>query len=160
MKVLGPVATTVIGVGSVVVLSSGTAYAFFSGGFGTGSGSATAGAPATINATAATLSGTLYPGRNASLQVTVANPYANMALTITGVAAAGTVQATGGTGCTGANSDVSVNTSASSFSPTTIAGGDTKVVTITGAVKMGLNSANGCQGAQFTVPVSVNVKVG
>lgn len=151
----------VVAAGSIVVMSSGVSYAYFVGATGSGTGTATTGSPLTITASGATLSGTLYPGATANLVVTLANPYANSALTITGVAAGtGSVQVSGGTNCTSANADVSVNTSASSFSPSTVAAGATTQITVNAAVKMGPNSATGCQGASFAVPVAVTVKVG
>ena len=154
-------ATTAMATGLVAVAGTGTAFAFFSGGFGTGSGSATTDVAKTITASAAALSGTLYPGQSGDLTVTIANPYSNRTLTITGVAAGtGSIQVSGASGCTAANADVSVNTTASVFSPSTVSAGATTPITITGAVKMGPNSASACQGATFTVPVAVTVKVG
>ena len=154
-------ATTAIATGLLVVAGTGTAYAFFSGGFGTGGGSATTDVAKTITASSASLSGTIYPGQSGNLTVTIANPYSNRALTITGVTAGtGSIQVSGAAGCTAANADVSVDTTASVFSPSTISAAATTPITITGAVKMGPNSASACQGATFTVPVAVTVKVG
>lgn len=146
---------------AAAVFGTGVAYAVFSGGTATGGGNAATPTTKTINASAASLAGSLYPNQTANLTVTIANPYSNRALTITGVAVGiGTLGVSGGSGCTAANSDVSVNTSASSFSPSTVAAGATAPVTITAAVKMGPNSNSGCQGATFAVPVAVTVKVG
>ena len=155
--------TALIAVGLVAVTGTGTAYAYFNGGHGTGAGSATSEVAKTVTATLVGSAGTLYPGGTADVTVSITNPYSNRVLTLTGVTA-GTgsivVSHPSGSCASGAAADVSVNTSGASLSPTTISGGATTQVTITGAVKMGTNSATGCQGAAFAVPVAVTMKVG
>jgi hypothetical protein len=145
----------------VVGLGAGVAFAYFKSGQGTGSGTATTGSVATISASGASLSGSLYPGASVNLVVTVKNPYSNMGMAVTGLAAGtGSISVSGGTGCTTSNSGVSLNTGAT-FSPTTITAGGQAQITFSGAVQMSsTTNFSGCQGATFTVPAAVKVKVG
>lgn len=141
-------------------LGGGAAFGYFIGGHGTGAGTASTGSASEITVTKQDVSG-LFPGGSANLVITVKNPYPSTALTVLGITAGtGSIQVTGGSGCTAANSGVSVNASAT-FSPSTVAAGATTAVTFTGAVRMdGTTNFSGCQGATFAVPVKVNVKVG
>lgn len=122
-----------------------------------GTGTVSLASVKTITASAATISGALYPGGTADLAVTIANPYNNLALTVVGVAAAGTVT-TGASGCT--TTGVSVVTTPTSISPSSVAAGATTPITLTGAVQMSSAASSGCQGATFTVPLAITVKVG
>ncbi len=154
-------AVLALAAGIFAVAGTGSAYAYFAGGHGSGNGAVTPGALKTITASGATLSGSLYPGSTADLVVTLANPYPASALTVTGVTA-GTdpITVTGGSGCTAGNAAVGV-TPPASITPSSVPAGSTGTqITLLGAVKMDAGAANGCQSATFTVPLEITVKVG
>ena len=142
--------------GLSAALGGGAAFAYVSGGGGAGTGNATVASAQTVTASAASLSGTLYPGATANLTVTVKNPYANLAMTITGLTSGGSITG-GGTGC--AASNVSLITTAS-FNPTTVSANSSRAITFTGAVQMSSGAPNACQGQSFVIPVAVTTKVG
>ena len=101
-------------------LGSGAAFAYFTHAGGSGTGTATTGSLKEITVTKHDVSG-LFPGGTGSLVITLKNPYSSSALTVLGIrAGTGSIQVTGGSGCTATNSGVSVNTAAS-FSPSTVA---------------------------------------
>lgn len=139
----------------VVLLGIGVevAYAFIAGGGGTGTGTASVPAAQVITPSASTISGTLYPGGTADLNITISNPYTNVGLAVTGVVSAGAV-----TGC--ATPGVNVVTP-TGITPSTLAPGASHVqVIFSGAITMTTSSSNDCQGATLTVPVAVTTKVG
>lgn len=145
--------------GTFVMVSSGVAAAYWSAG-GSGSGSVTAGTAApltTVTATASTTS-LLYPGGPAadlSLTVRNANPYA---VSITGLSANGAVTAAGGIGtCVTTGVSLTTPTAGLPFTvPARAAGTDGSItVSMTAAAQMTSASENGCQGATFTVPVTL-----
>lgn len=151
-------ATAAVMVGA---LGSGAAFAYFSSG-GSGTGAATTGSGAEITVANGTTTG-LYPGGKGSLTVTINNPYKNTQLTITGITAGpDPITVTGGDGtCTAANSGVSLDTTDASPSQLTVAGGADPTITFSNAVAMdATTNHSGCQGATFSVPLKVNVKVG
>lgn len=159
-QALGPLGA-LIAAGSLVVLTSGTAYAYIRAGSGSGTGNASTDPGKLITISTAALAGTLTPNGTANLSLTVVNPYPNLGLTITGITA-GTdpISVSGAAGCTVANSGVSLDTTASPPSATVPAGSTGTPVTFQAAVKMSTASDGHCQGATFTVPVAVTAKVG
>jgi hypothetical protein len=140
-----------------IVLTAVAAVAYFTS-TGSGSGSGTTGALQTV--TVAAISGTettpLLPGASGDviLRVTNPNPYS---VTLVNVAGNGTISADGShtPGC--------VTTGIVTFSDQTgltqsIAGnGATTAVDLPGAAHMSLSAANACQGATFSIQVSVTV---
>ena len=123
---------------------------------GSGSGTAKAGsavALTTLDASAST-SATLYPGATGDVTLTIdnANPFP---VRVTGVALNGTNASitpdAGSPGCT---------TTGVSFTDQTgltidVAANSSATTTLTGSVSMSNASVDGCQGATFTVPVTL-----
>lgn len=146
------VVTTVVGAS----LGGGIAVAAWtSSGAGTaGAKAGTAVAPTTGTVPAsAFVSGLLYPGGpagDAKILVNNPNPYP---IKVTSVAQNGTPTGSNGTGtCT--NTGVSLT---SQVPNTTVAAGANATITLTGAVSMTAASDDGCQGALFSIPVTVTV---
>jgi hypothetical protein len=132
---------------TVLAATSGVAFAFW-GAHGTGSGSGTTGT-LTVSVTSATVSTTLVPGGSSNVIVTLNNPN-GATVQITAITA-GTI--TVSAGCT---------TPAVTFSAPgpygTLAAG-TQAITLTNAAAMGTGSSSNCQGATFTIPITVAVKL-
>jgi hypothetical protein len=149
-----------VAVGATVV-ASGLVFAAW---LTTGSGSATAKAGSSealsvLDASAST-SATLYPGVTGDVTLKVSNPNP-FPVRVTSVALNGT------------NADIAPDASHSACSPTGVSftnqtgltvdvpaksGGTngTATATLTGAASMSNASANGCQGATFTIPVTLS----
>ena len=103
---------------------------------------------------AAVTSGLLVPGGTGDVYITVNNPNA-YPVRLTAVTGNGTITASGGQGtCT---TTAVTFTNQAPTSNNTIAAGGSATFTFTGAVAMGTNPDNGCQGATFTIPVTVTV---
>lgn len=140
---------------ATVGLGSGTASAYFTATAHTGSGSAATASVPSITTSSPTLSASLYPGATVDLTVTITN-HSTQSWKVTGLVANG--NATGGGGsCTA--SFVSV-ASSPTFTPTTIAAGNSTTMTFTKAVTMSSSAPNTCQNQSFTVPVSVTGQIG
>ena len=122
----------------------------------TGSGNAYAKASATQNITLADASASttaqLYPGGTGDVILKVSNPNA-FPVTITDVVSAGSPTSDKGAGCTAATG-VSL-TAQHSLSAVVAANAVGTVVTLTGAAAMAGTSDTSCQGAIFTLPVTV-----
>jgi hypothetical protein len=137
-----------------LLLGTGTAVAYWAAA-GSGSGTAAAGTaqPLSTVATSASVTSLLYPGGPAAdvtLAVQNPNPYP---VTITGVAADGPVTATGGIGtCTTHGVTLVAPTAGLPF---TVSPSATATVTLASAAQMSTAAENGCQGATFTLPVSL-----
>lgn len=138
---------------AVLTLGTSSAYAYWST-TGRGSGSASTGT-LTVKANALTATDVttnyLLPGGTAEALVSVTNPNA-FAVTLTSV-----------TGRGAAVADNSCNTSGVTFIDktgltTSLAAGATQVLHLSGAVSMSLAVTNACQGASFTIPVTVIVQ--
>jgi hypothetical protein len=136
------------------VAVAGAAFAYFaSSGSGSGGGhSGTLSAP-TISASHATPTTALLPGGTADVTLELSNPNA-VALTVTSVAANGTISVSGGSGCTAGNDGVSFTTQ-SGLSISVPAHAVNDVIDLPAAITMSSASASGCQGASFNVPVTV-----
>jgi predicted ribosomally synthesized peptide with SipW-like signal peptide len=137
-------------------LGGGGAYAYFTS-HGTGTGSATAGTLQAVTVQAATISPStpLYPGVTGDVVLKVNNPNA-FALSLVSVSY-GTITAVGGIGaCT--TTGITLNTPTNL--PYTINASGTTSVDLAGAATMGSSSQTGCQGATFSIPVTITVHEG
>ena len=142
----------VTGVTVIVMTAGGFVYAAWTTN-GSGSGYAKAGssqALTTVDVSASTAA-TLYPGvsGDVKLQISNPNPYA---VRVTGVSGNGTITPDAGhSGCTTTGvsftnqSSLTIDVPASSSTTTTL----------TGAAAMSNASLNACQGATFTIPVTL-----
>jgi hypothetical protein len=132
-------ASTVIALGAVGVgiaawstSGSGTAYA----------GAATA-SPLTL--------GDLYPGATGALRLEVTNPNAFPVL-ITAVSGNGAITSDAGAACNAGHGVTLVSQSGLSLP---LAAGATTTFALAGAVSMSTSSVTSCQGAVFSIPVTV-----
>lgn len=144
------------GIALALGLASGTAFAAFTAS-ATGSGVASVAAAEPVDVTAIVGSPALQPGSSSSLSFVLANPNP-YTVTITGIAQRGTaatVSVTGGAACSGVAAGVSVPTATSLKLPVPPGAHE---VTLQTAGVMSTASANGCQGATFHVPVSLEVR--
>lgn len=140
------------GITLVVLVAAGLAYAAWTAS-GTGSGYAkatTAEALTTVDASASAAP-ELYPGGQGDVVVRIANPN-DYPVEVDDITGDGAITASGGIGTcdttgvsftdqTGQNIDVPAN--------------DETEVTLNNAASMSNASENGCQGATFTIPVSL-----
>ena len=149
--VIGAIVALVLGLGA------GAAFAYFTS-HGSGKGSASAGslAPVTVVATTGSPNTPLSPGNSGDVVLKVHNSN-SVAVTLVSVSGNGSITADGGhsacttTGVTFANqSGLSINIPANTTTP----------VDLAGAASMGVTSSNGCQGATFSIPVSITVHEG
>jgi hypothetical protein len=148
------VSYAVAGIAAVAVgLGSGAAYAFWSSS-GTGTGSASVGTPAPVTVVTAsgTVSSLLVPGGSADLLVALDNPN-SFPVTITSI-----TQTTPVVGPGGACVTTGVSIGSSAVLPVTVPSGNGVVVTVTNGASMALSSDSGCQGASFSIPISVTVR--
>ena len=117
---------------------------------GNGNGAAQATTAANLIVTPGTTTADLYPGTTGAVRVNVNNPNP-FGVTITSIAANGAVTTTA-PGCT--------TTGVTFTAPTTtgqvIAAGATATLTLPNAASMSNASDNACQGATFSVPVTVS----
>jgi hypothetical protein len=124
---------------------------------GSGSAYATAGEAQSlstidVSASVTTLPNALYPGTDGDVLIQVHNPNP-FPVKVTQVAANGSVTASGGTGtCT--VTGVSLNSPVST-SIEVAASSNSAETTLTDAAHMSSASEDGCQGATFTIPVSL-----
>ncbi len=121
---------------------------------GSGTGYAKAGSSSalTLSDATASTSADLYPGAAGAVKLKVSNPNP-FPVRITAVAGTGAVTSDKGAGC-----DASTGVSFANQSGLTLdllANETNKVFTLAGAVSMTNASDNTCQGAVFSVPVSV-----
>lgn len=137
-----------------LLLSTGTAVAYWAAaGSGTGTAAAGTAQPLTTGTASASTSSLLYPGGPAAdvtLVVQNPNPYP---VTVTGVAADGPVTATGGIGTCATHGVTFV--APTGGLPFTVSPSASATVTLAGAAQMSTAAENGCQGAAFTLPVSL-----
>jgi hypothetical protein len=140
-----------------VILTAGIAFAAWTAG-GSGNGyakAATVGALTTVDASASTTA-QLYPGGTGDVKITISNPNA-FPVTVTGVSGSGTITSNAGATCT--------NATGVTFTDTTgltdvAAASTTTTITLTNKASMSSSSNNACQGAIFTIPVTLTGTVG
>ena len=137
---------------AIGLLTAATAYAYWSS-TGSATGVGSTGSVVSLTTTAATPSGTtLVPGGSAPLVLTVTNPNP-MTVVVTSVQLDPNrdVEVSGSVGaCTAPPLTVDASTSLS------LAAHSTATVTVPDAVTLGDSAASGCQGATFTIPVTLS----
>jgi len=151
-RIRGRILTTVGSTGLVLALLGGTAYAVWSS-TGTGSGTATARSSLSLTGTLSSVTG-LYPGATLSVTVTVVNPnpFPVKVTAVTGGTVTTTTSGCTTTGVAFTNQTTSNGLGASGFIvPANSAGTALPGTTVT----MDNTSLNACQGATFTVPVTL-----
>jgi hypothetical protein len=119
---------------------------------GTGQGYAkatTADAVTTLDASASTVA-QLYPGGSGDVKVTVSNPN-DYPVRLTSIAGNGTITSDKGAACD-ASTGVTFTDQTGAFD---VPANDSATFTLSGAVAMSNASDNSCQGAVFTIPVSL-----
>ena len=147
-------------IGTLVLLVAGTASAYFTSS-GSGAASRTAGTmqPVTVTALVGgdTPSSVLLPGTTGDVILRVNNPN-SYAVTLQSVMSGpGSLTADSGhPNCT--TSGVAFNNQTGLS--TTIAASGTTLVDLPGAASMSTTSSNGCQGATFSIPVTITVQKG
>jgi hypothetical protein len=144
-------------VGAAALAIGGAAFAFFAT-TGSGSAAATTSGTAAMTLSPATPTAQLFPGGQAAVAVTVANP--NAGSVRVGSLALDPSQGNGGFAVDGAHPGCAV--SALSFTTQTNAGAGWIVpgqgslsLTLGGSLSMSATAANACQGASFTVYLMV-----
>ncbi len=138
---------------AATLLVGGVAAAYW---ITTGSGSAAAGSgtPSALTISPATPTAQLYPGGQASVVLTIANP--NAGAIKVGSLALATTQGTGGFAVDGGHAGcglatLSFATQTNGGAGWTVPGSGSLSVTLTNALSMTTAAANACQGASFTV---------
>jgi hypothetical protein len=150
----------IVGAAVIVMTGTGIAYAAWTAS-GSGSGYAkatTAQALTTVDATADTVA-QLYPGASGDVHVTIHNPNPYpVTVTSIGKVSNGTITASGGTGtCTTTGVSFDGATGLSILVPAKSNGVDGSAsYTLVGKAHMDNSSDDGCQGAVFTIPVSLS----
>ena len=152
--------TTAATVALCILGGAGSAYAYWAT-TGVGSGSATNGTMQTVTVDALipgdTLQTSLVPGGSADVVLRATNPNSH-AVTVYGIAANGAVTADAAhSGCT--TTGVTFTPPAAPLAPTvTIQANTSILLTLEGAASMSAASLSACQGAQFNVPVTLEVR--
>lgn len=121
---------------------------------GTGEGYAkatTAQALTTVDVSASTTA-TLYPGATGDVLIRINNPNP-YAVRVTDVAGSGTITSDAGAGC---DASTGVTFTDQSGLTLNVPAGSAATFTLTGAASMSNASANSCQGAVFTIPVTLS----
>jgi hypothetical protein len=140
----------------VIGLASGAAYAYFTSP-GTGTGSASVGSMQAVTISTATVSPStpLLPGASGDVTLEVTNPN-DVAVTLISVAGAGgaITADSGHPGCTTTGVTFTDQTGLS----TSIPADGTTDIDLPGAASMSTASSPGCQGATFSIPVTITVQ--
>lgn len=138
------VVTTLAGVGAGIA-------AWSTNGSGTASAKAATAGAVTLGDASASTTGDLYPGGSGALKIKVTNPNA-FPVQITAVTANGAITSDAGAACNAGNGVTLADQTGLSLA---LAAGATTVFSLAGAVSMSTSSVNSCQGATFSIPVSV-----
>jgi hypothetical protein len=139
-----------------VLALGGAAWAYFRSS-GSGNGHGTTGTMSTVilNAVAGTPSAALYPGGTGDVSIEVNNPN-DYAVTLVSVTGNGTITPDAGhAGCTTTGVTFANQTGLSTSIP---ASATNYQVHFSGAVSMSASSSSGCQGASFSIPVTITVE--
>ena len=121
---------------------------------GSGSGSAKAGVATglTLNDASGATAADLYPGVTGNVKLSVTNPN-SFPVRVTSVTGTGAITSDKGAAC---NASTGVTFTNQTGLTLDLAAGATSVFTLSGAAAMSNSSDNACQGAIFTIPVSVS----
>jgi len=143
-------AVAVVAVGAVIAVGVGLS-AWSVTGSGNGAAKATTASAITLADATGFTSADLYPGATGNLKLRATNPNA-FPVRITAVSGNGTVTSDKGAAC-----DASTGVSVTNQTGLTLdlAAGATATLTVPNTVSMSNASDNSCQGAVFTVPVSL-----
>ena len=143
----------VVAAAALLVVAVGVAYAAWTAN-GTGSGYAKATTAQVVGTldVSATTPATLYPGATGDLKLEINNPNP-YPVRITGVAGAGTITSDKGAAC---NASTGVTFTNQSGLTLDVPASTSATFTLSGSVAMSNASDNSCQGAVFTVPVSLS----
>jgi hypothetical protein len=141
-----------------VLAVGGAAFAYFTSS-GSGTGGATTGTMSTVtlSATAGSASTPLYPGGTGDVSFEVNNPNA-YAVTLVSVALKAGGSITHDAGHSTCTTTGVAFTNQSGLSTTIPANATNFQVHLFGTVSMGATSSNGCQGATFSIPVTITVE--
>ncbi len=152
--------TTAATVALCILGGAGTAYAYWTT-TGIGNGSATNGTMQTVTVDALvagdTLQTSLVPGGTADVVLRATNPNAH-AVTIYGFAANGAVTADAGHSSCTTTGVTFTPPPAPLAQPVIIQANTSILLTLEGAASMSAASLSACQGAQFKVPVTLEVR--
>lgn len=139
------------------IASAGAAYAYFTSS-GHGSGTTSVGSMSTValQATAGTANSKLYPGGSGDLSFEVDNPN-NYAVTLVSVTGDGSISADSNhSSCTTAQ--VVTFTNQTGLTANIPANATNYQIDLAGVVSMTTAAVNSCQGATFSVPVTISVE--
>jgi hypothetical protein len=143
------VSALVLGVGVVAVGVGLGAWSI--GGTGNGAAKATTASSITLADASAYTSADLYPGATGNLKLRATNPNP-FPVRITAVSGNGTITSDKGAACDASTGVTFTNQTGLTLD---LAAGATATLTVPSSVSMSNSSDNSCQGAVFTVPVSV-----
>lgn len=120
-------------------------------GSGSGYAKATTASALTLGDASASTTADLYPGATGTVKLSVTNPNA-FRVQITAVTRTGAITSDKGANCNGATGVTFTDPSSLTHN---VDGGATATITLASSVAMSNASHNDCQGAVFTIPVSV-----
>jgi hypothetical protein len=121
-------------------------------GSGTGYSKATTASALVIGDASGSTSADLYPGATGTLYVLVSNPNP-FAVTVTTVVSAGTITSNKGAAC---NASTGVSLTDQAGLSQAIGASSSTTLSLSGAVSMSNASDTTCQGATFSIPVTVS----
>lgn len=125
--------------------------AWSTSGSGTASAKAATASAITLGDASAATTADLYPGATGALKIKVTNPNV-FPVQITAVTGNGTITSSAGATCDAGHGVSFANQSGLSLS---VAAGATETFSLAGAVSMSTSVVNACQGATFSIPVTV-----
>lgn len=148
MRLRNALVATGVVLGSAVVTN--LAFAAWNS-TGTGSGSAAATTARALTTTAASTTAQLFPGATGDLKITIKNDNA-YPVRVTDVAGNGVITSDKGAACDASTGVTFTDRHGQTFD---VPANGSATFTLTGAVQMSNASDNACQGAVFTIPVSL-----
>ena len=145
----------VLGIVAVVALAGGGAALAAWLATGTGSGAAQATNAEGLVVEVASTTGQLYPGGTGDIKVKVTNPN-DYPVQVTDISSTGTIDSSGPAACDASTGVSYVDSATTDDLPFTIAANGNQTVTLDGAASMTNASDTTCQGATFTIPITVD----
>ncbi len=136
-----------------VVIAGGVTFGSWAVGSDPGNGyaKATSSQNLTLSDASASTTAQLYPGGTGDVKVKVTNPNA-FAVTVTSVAGAGTITSDKGASC---NASTGVTYTDQTGLTQVVGAGMTLTFTLPGAAAMSNSTSSSCQGAVFSIPVTL-----